>query len=274
MSMIHLQLGNQSVAIDAGELVGYLVQGYEVIHQKGAPGWRNSDTEMFPLIGPTVEADFKVQTPRGPATQDQHGLLRELGYVCLEQSATRAVFEKKYVANTPVRNSKFPAKSSAEFLEWPYDFRFRKTYELDDKGLTVSFGVSSTLEPVLGASGQDGEKGMPFMLGYHPAFELKMPAPIIEIGNGDHLTLEQILAVGSRALEVLDCTEISLHDERTVNLKTTGFRHFMCWTEVPNMVCIEPITFYPYAVAQDQLHEGFDVSGKEETTFSLHIEVL
>jgi len=31
----------------------------------------------------------------------------------------------------------------------------------------------------------------------------------------------------------------------------------MCWTEVRNMVCIEPISFYPYAVDQTELHQGF-----------------
>ena len=44
----------------------------------------------------------------------------------------------------------------------------------------------------------------------------------------------------------------------------------MLWTEVSNMVCIEPITFYPYAVAQENLHEGFstlDGNSKEYTVF-------
>ncbi|MGB5667231.1 MAG: aldose 1-epimerase, partial [Maribacter sp.] len=75
--MVVLKVDKQKVKIDAGELVGYLVDAHEYIHQKGSPGWRNSDTEMFPIIGPTADADFKVKTPNGIAVQDQHGLLRE-----------------------------------------------------------------------------------------------------------------------------------------------------------------------------------------------------
>ena len=116
MSNTILKHGNQTVQIDAGELVGYLVDDYQVIHQKGAPGWRSADTEMFPLIGPTADAGFQVQTARGQATQDQHGLLREMAYVRLTHSSTSAVFEKVYKANSPVRNAKFPAKSTEEFL--------------------------------------------------------------------------------------------------------------------------------------------------------------
>ena len=78
--MIELKNANQVVTIDAGELTGYRVNDHEFIHQKGSPGWRSSDTEMFPIIGPTAEAGFRVQTPRGEARQDQHGLLPAFGY--------------------------------------------------------------------------------------------------------------------------------------------------------------------------------------------------
>jgi len=69
--------------------------------------------------------------------------------------------------------------------------------------------------------------------------------------------LQQILAVGSRAFEVPNHNSITLKDEKTLTIETEGFGHFMCWTEVENMVCIEPITFYPYAVRQADIHEGF-----------------
>ncbi|WP_338039295.1 hypothetical protein [Maribacter litopenaei] len=117
--MTILSLENQKVRIDEGELVGYSVGGYELIHQKGSPGWRNSDTEMFPIIDPTNEADFKVNTPKGEAVQDQHGLLRELKYELLDNTETKAVFEKRYLANTKVKNSKYPDKSTEPELFRP-----------------------------------------------------------------------------------------------------------------------------------------------------------
>ena len=97
--MIELKLNNQTVQIDAGELISYKVAEHEYIHQKGKPGWRNADTEMFPIIGPTSEAGFQVETPRDIAIQDQHGLLREMSYELVESSEIFAVFTKKYVEN-------------------------------------------------------------------------------------------------------------------------------------------------------------------------------
>src|SRR6056297_3047060 len=126
--MTILKLGDQEVRIDQGELVGYQVEGHEFIHQKGSPGWRNSDTEMFPIIGPTNEAGFKVNTPRSMAIQDQHGLLREMQYETQKASEKKAVFIKKYPANTLVGNSKYPNKSSKKNLSWPYDFTFKKKF--------------------------------------------------------------------------------------------------------------------------------------------------
>lgn len=85
---------NSIITIDKGELVSYKKDGEELIHQKGAPGWRNSDTEMFPIIGPTEANNFRVTTPKGIAIQDQHGLLRELEYVVYDNSENSAVFRK------------------------------------------------------------------------------------------------------------------------------------------------------------------------------------
>jgi len=62
---------NSVVKIDKGELVSFLKNDEELIHQKRQPGWRNSDTEMFPVIGPTEVNGFMVATPKGNAVQDQ-----------------------------------------------------------------------------------------------------------------------------------------------------------------------------------------------------------
>lgn len=241
--MTILTLPKQQVRIDQGELVGYRVYSQELIHQKGSPGWRNSDTEMFPIIGPTNEADFKVKTPKGMAVQDQHGLLRELEYQLLESTETKAVFEKRYKANTRIKNSKYPGKSAAPELFWPYDFSFVKSYYLKEDGLEIRFEIK-------------GEEGMPFMLGYHPAFNLVTEQSIIKTQE-EQISIPEVMAVGSRALQVPKESSIILNDQLELTIKTEGFEHFMLWTEVPNMVCIEPITFYPYAVEQANLDTGF-----------------
>ncbi|MEJ1222907.1 aldose epimerase family protein [Sediminicola sp. 1XM1-17] len=253
--MEKLTSDRSKVQVDAGELVSFKVGRHEYIHQKGNPGWRNADTEMFPIIGPTNEADFMVETPKGMAVQDQHGLLRELAYELVSQSDTQVVYQKKYNAGTEIKNSKFPEKSSAAFLTWPYDFGFEKKYELLNDTLEITFTIV-------------GEEGMPYMLGYHPAFYLHTNGPIIDTGT-KKITLEEVLAVGSRALEVKDSDSITLKDKKELTIKSEGFGNFMLWTEVPNMVCIEPITFYPYEVTQQRLSTGFQLLGKDPKVCSV-----
>lgn len=257
--MIELSSINRTVKIDAGELVGLEVDGHEYIHQKGSPGWRNSDTEMFPIIGPTTGADFKVRTPNGSATQDQHGLLRELDYELEYRSKDAASFQKKYTAGTKIPNSKYPEKSTVKELYWPYDFKFQKIFRITDKGLEITFKIS-------------GEEGMPFMLGYHPAFKLHSKNPVIQTGDRS-IFIPEIIKVGHKAMEISGRHSILLKDKKELKLQTEGFKGFMLWTEVANMVCIEPITFYPYAVDPKNLHEGFMYLNKNEETYKVNILV-
>nr|WP_299338889.1 aldose 1-epimerase [Allomuricauda sp.] len=242
--MEKLVLENQIVRIDAGELVGFEVDGHEFVHQKGSPGWGSADTEMFPIIGPVAEAGYTVQVSKGNAILDQHGHLRLLDYELVSNSETQAIYKKTYEAGTPIKNKKYPEKSPKPLLAWPYSFEFEKRFEIKPEGLEITFII-------------EGEHDMPFMLGYHPAFKLHSENPIIVAGEKE-ITLEEVLAVGSRALQVANCESITLKDEKQITIATEGFGHFMCWTEVRNMVCIEPITFYPYAVDQRNLHEGFE----------------
>ena len=255
--MIELRNKDQEVTIEAGELIGYRVAGHEYIHQKGDTGWRNSDTEMFPIIGPTAEAGFRVHVPRGNAILDQHGLLRELDYEVIHQTETEARFRKTYRAGTVVMNSKFPDRSTAQRLIWPFEFQFEKHFLLTESDLRISFAIS-------------GEKDMPYMLGYHPAFKLHSENPIIVAGERT-IDLQEVLDVGSRALEVSDCESILLKDEKELRIETKGFGHFMLWTEVPGMICIEPITYYPYSLPQSELHEGFAYLNEDQRIFEVRI---
>ncbi len=258
--MVTLSLGNQSFGVDAGELVSYIVDGHQYIHQKGSAGWSHSDTEMFPIIGPTAEAKFQVETPRDIAIQDQHGLLRELNYELVSQSKTKLIFRKNYKARTPVVNSKYPEKSNKQYLFWTYDFQFEKQFSLSEKGLEITFTVT-------------GDRDTPFMLGYHPAFNLVTKNPVI-IAEEKAITLAQVLAVGSKAFSVLGYEEVILKDKNELKISTSGFGNFMLWTEVSNMICIEPITFYPYAVEQNKLHEGFQYLKNDAKQFSVLLSVV
>jgi len=246
---------NSIVKIDQGELVSFLKNKEELIHQKGEPGWRNSDTEMFPVIGPTEATNFMISTPKGNAIQDQHGLLRELTYSLTEIGDNFAVFQKDYAANTIVKNSKFPEKSPKEKLSWPYDFSFKKSFELSNDSLKITFEVES-------------EKGMPYMLGYHPAFKLSGDISEICKTKTQEVAIQKIMEGGSTAYPILNIQEIKLLKNKDYNLsiKTKGFNNFMLWTEVPNMLCIEPITAYPYAEGVPPLSEKlFKISSGKDS---------
>jgi len=255
--MVTLKNTNQTVLIDNGELISYRAEGYEFMHQKGNPGWGNTDTEMFPIIGPTEKAGYRVQVPKGNAIQDQHGLLREMEYTLVGEDGRSAAYIKEYKAGTLVANSKFPERSKARQLIWPFNFRFIKEFNLSENGLEIVFKVS-------------GDMDMPFMIGYHPAFQLRSNDARIVTDNASY-GLEEIMAAGNTAVEIPNTEELVLQDEKDLRIKTSGFGHFMLWSPVSNMVCIEPISFYPYAVDQVFLHEGFSYLNQSETEFRIEL---
>jgi len=250
---------NSIVKIENGELISYKISNEEIMHQKGQSGWRNTDTEMFPIIGPTEANNFVVSTPKGNYNQDQHGLLRELHYSPENITENSGSFIKKYAAYTAIENSKFPEKSPVKLLSWPYNFSFKKVFVLTNTSLTISFEV-------------DAKEDMPFMLGYHPAFKLSgNKTEIIRSKNSD-ISIPKIMDQGSIALAELNTSEITLLKEKGLNvsIKTVGFNNFMLWTEVPNMVCIEPITAYPYTKGELLSSDLFNIS-KGTTIFNVKI---
>ncbi|QBA64802.1 aldose 1-epimerase [Muriicola soli] len=253
--MVSLKNGSHSVLINQGELISYKENDYEFIHQKGSPGWGHSDTEMFPIIGPTEGAGYRVQVPKGNAIQDQHGLLRELVYTRDTADEKSASFSKEYKAGTVVENSKYPKKSRVPRLIWPFNFRFEKRFELLEDRLEISFIIR-------------GDKDMPYMLGYHPAFQLRSASARV-VSDNDSYSLEEVMSAGNKALQVANTDRLTLMDEREMEFATNGFGHFMLWSPVANMICVEPVTFYPYAVEQQFLHEGFMHLNEPRVEFSI-----
>jgi galactose mutarotase-like enzyme len=261
-NFIKLVNKNSVVIIEKGELTSFKVDSIEYIHQKGNKGWRKSDDEMFPVIGPTSNNNFKVHTKRGDAIQDQHGLLRELDYALISSDKNSVKFIKKYKKDCKITNSKFPKKSIEEFLFWPFDFTFEKHFTLENNTLKIDFIISS-------------EKGMPFMLGYHPAFLLSGTSNDTLVANGKKITLEEIYKVGHNAFPILNTDKIILEniDRNHIEITTTGFNNFMLWTEVDNMLCIEPISQYTSYTNQKFSEENMRIS-KGINTFSVTIKVL
>lgn len=254
--------GFSKVKIEKGELISFQKNEVEYIHQKQDLGWNNSDTEMFPIIGPTKNNSFVVHTKNGDVILDQHGLLREFDYELVTTNNNKAVYKKEYIKNTELQNRKFPYKSSEEFVFWSYDFTFNKSYLLTNKGLEITFEFTS-------------KKDMPFMLGYHPAFQLSGLANEILKTNTKTITLDDVYKAGADAYPVLNCEEITLvnHQKNEVKITTKGFDNFMLWTEVDNMLCIEPITQYNSSELQKYSEKNMRLSSGKEA-FKVTIEIL
>jgi len=259
---ILLKTIHSSVTINKGEVISFISNNEEIMHSKNAPGWNASDIEMFPIIGPTKFNNYSINTKNGIAKQDQHGLLRELTYKLISSDATTAIFEKKYVKNTLIKNTKFPKKSTQENLYWPYDFVFRKIISLKNSSLKIDFEINS-------------EKGMPYMFGYHPSFKLLGSGTEIIKTKEKEITLNDILNVGSAAYKVLNSDEIILikNDSSNIKITTENFDNFMLWTEVNNMVCLEPITQYPLLETNKYSEKNMRISSGKEL-FSCNIELL
>ncbi|WP_405610481.1 aldose 1-epimerase [Polaribacter sp. Asnod1-A03] len=261
-SKILLKNTNSNVTIEKGELISFLKDNKEYIHQKGNKGWRNSDDEMFPVIGPTAKNNFRVHTKNGDAILDQHGLLRELEYSLVSSDENSAKFIKKYTKNTLVNNSKFPVKSTEENLSWPFDFTFEKFFTLENDVLKIEFIINS-------------DEGMPFMLGYHPAFMLSDTGNETLESGTEKITLKDVYKAGSNAFPVLGTNKITLKNinRNDLEITTKGFNNFMLWTEVDNMLCIEPITQYTSYTDQKFSEENMSLStGKN--SFSVTIKVV
>lgn len=261
-NILTLKDKNSSVKIEKGELISFKVDDNEYIHQKGSKGWRKSDDEMFPVIGPISKNNYRVHTKKGDAILDQHGLVREMDYVLSSSDASSAKFIKKYKKNTPLKNAKYPNKSPEEFVFWPFDFTFEKYYTLTKNVLKINFIITA-------------EKGMPFMLGYHPAFLLSDTGKETLIANDMKITLADIYKVGHNAFPFLNTDKIILEniDKSDLEITTKGFHNFMLWTEVDNMLCIEPITQYTSYTDEKFSEENMSLStGKNE--FFVEIKVL
>ena len=261
-SIVILKTQNCKVAIEKGELISFQKENLEYIHQKGSKGWRNSDIEMFPVIGPTSKNNYRIHTKKGDAIQDQHGLLRELEYVLISSDETTVKFSKKYTKNTQINNSKFPLKSTEEKLFWPFDFTFQKNFTLEKDTLKIDFIIES-------------EKGMPFMLGYHPAFLLSNSGEETLESNGKKITLSDVYKVGHNAFPILNSDKIILKniDRKDLEISTKGFDNFMLWTQVDNMLCIEPITQYTSYTDEKFSEENMRLS-KGNNSFSVAIKIL
>merc|ERR1712166_413332 len=119
------------------------------------------------------------------------------------------------------------------------------------------------------------ETGMPFMLGYHPAFLLSGSRKETLVSNNKQITLDDVYKAGHNAFPVLKANQIVLenNDRDNVEITTKGFGNFMLWTPVDNMLCIEPITQYTSYIDEKFSEQNMRLS-KGKDAFSIEIKIL
>ena len=113
------------------------------------------------------------------------------------------------------------------------------------------------------------------MLGYHPAFLLSNSGMESLETKTLKISIEDVFNAGSSAFPVLNSNKITLKNigKKDLEITTTGFKNFMLWTGVNNMLCIEPITQYTSYTDQIFSEENMRLSkGKE--SFEVQIKVL
>lgn len=259
---VQLEVGKLKALIIDGSLRSFQKKKQEWIHHPDAAGWNKSDDEMFPVIGATSSVDYQLYMDDKKAFLDQHGLIRALKWSLIGSNEHSALFEVRYTQNTSVSNPKFPLKSPQKTLQWPYSFVMRKHFSLSDNKLTIRFEV-------------EAPEGMPYQMGYHPAFKLESTEVVLQCSDQKH-PFEEIFKAGHGAYPLLNCSEVILSDgrRRKLHISTEGFGHIMCWTEVKNMICIEPITHYPAQFDLSRFEkDSFKVPENGKRTFSVHLKI-
>ena len=113
------------------------------------------------------------------------------------------------------------------------------------------------------------------MLGYHPAFLLSDSGTEIISSSEKNISIDDVMQAGSNAFPVLNTDVITLKNinKNNVEISTKGFHNFMLWTEVNNMICIEPITHYTSYSDQKYSEENMFLS-QGKNSFAVAIKIV
>ncbi len=145
--ILELNSGNISAAIETlgAELQSLKRNGIEFLWQGDPAFWAGRSPLLFPNTGRVWDNHYRHD---GKTYQiDIHGFARKMEFTVVEHSADKAVLG---------------LRSTEETLAcYPFPFMLFVTYQLSDKGLSVTWFVRN-----------EGKDEMHFQIGAHPAFNL------------------------------------------------------------------------------------------------------
>jgi len=131
------------------------VTGIEYMWQANDEYWGRTSPILFPIVGKLKDDTYFIKNK--PYKMSQHGFARDREFEVLEQETDRV---------------KFMLEADDESLaQYPFHFQLMIEYKLEADKLGVRWFVKNL----------EKEKSMPFSIGAHPAFNLKMfDADVIE----------------------------------------------------------------------------------------------
>lgn len=121
--------------------------GREYLWQADPAHWAKHSPVLFPIVGKLKENSYShlektYSLPR-------HGFAREMEFLLIEQSESKAVFEL--------------CSSAESKVVYPFDFEFRICYHLDQNELHTTYMVKNS-----------GNETLYYNVGAHPAFALPL----------------------------------------------------------------------------------------------------
>lgn len=111
----------------------------------GTGSWKRSSPVLFPNIGGLAEEVYLYEGEEYPAPA--HGFARDMDFVLVEQSATKAVLSLESGEKTKTY--------------FPFDFELRIIYTLAETGIRITWQVEN-----------NDTRTMYFSIGAHPGFQL------------------------------------------------------------------------------------------------------
>jgi galactose mutarotase-like enzyme len=117
-------------------------EGVELLWQAG-PAWPRHSPLLFPIVGRLKNDQLQHRGKTYPMTQ--HGFARDHRFEWVEQGASSC---KLVLVDTPATRARYP-----------FTFRLKVTYAVENADLKVAFDITNT-----------GDENLPASIGAHPAF--------------------------------------------------------------------------------------------------------
>jgi len=124
------------------------VTGIEYMWQADDEYWGRTSPILFPIVGKLKDDTYFLKNT--PYHMTQHGFARDCEFTIVDQTPHSVSFEL--------------VDNETTFAQYPFHFKFIISYRLKKDKLTVTWYVKNL----------EKEKTMPFSIGAHPAFNLKM----------------------------------------------------------------------------------------------------